>query len=294
MELYARPNQDPSRPCMVTAALSGVVANRAQCPAIPYTPEEYAAEAKRAYEAGAAAVHIHARTPDGAPSFEVQDYRAIRDAIVAESPVIVNFSTGALDVSVEKRLAYLDAVRPAVAALNMGSMNYAKYNAKKKGFVFDFVFPNPFSEIRALLEGMNAAGIKPECECFDAGHVGSLYPLIDMGLLRPPFQVSLIMGVIGGVPGTVAQLMRQVELLPPDSDWEVIALSLDQWRLLAAGAAIGGNVRVGLEDNFYLSPGVMAKSNGELVEKAVRMVRDQGRAVATVEECRARLGLQHP
>ncbi|MDP2316747.1 MAG: 3-keto-5-aminohexanoate cleavage protein [Pseudomonadota bacterium] len=293
MDLYARPNQDPSRPCMVTAALSGVVANRAQCPAIPYTPEEYAAEAKRAYEAGAAAVHLHARSPEGAPSFEVVDYQAIRDAIVAECPVIINFSTGALDVSIEKRLAYLTAVKPAVAALNMGSMNYAKYNQKKKGFVFDFVFPNPFSEIRALLEGMNAAGIKPECECFDAGHVGSLYPLIDMGLLAPPFQVSLIMGVIGGVPGTVSQLMRQVELLPPDSDWEVIALSLDQWRLLAAGAAMGGNVRVGLEDNFYLSPGQMASSNGDLVAKAVRMVRDQGREVATVEQCRERLGLVH-
>jgi uncharacterized protein (DUF849 family) len=293
MDLYARPNLDPARACMVTCALSGVVANRAQCPAIPYTPEEYAAEAKRAYDAGAAAVHIHARTPDGSPSFEIEDYAAIRDAIVAACPVIINFSTGAVDVSVEKRLAYLHAVKPAVAALNMGSMNYAKYNPKKKGFVFDFVFENPFAEIRALLEGMNAAGIKPECECFDAGHVGSLFPLIDMGLLKPPFQVSLIMGVIGGVPGTTAQLLRQVELLPPDSDWEVISLSSDQWRMLAAGASMGGNVRVGLEDNFYVQPGQMARSNGELVEKAVRMVRDQGRPIATVAECRDRLGLVH-
>lgn len=293
MDLYAKPNQDPSRPCMITCALSGVVANRAQCPAIPYTPEEYAAEAKRAYEAGAAAVHIHARKPDGTPSFEVEDYRAIRDAIVAACPVIVNFSTGAVDVSVEKRVAYLDAVKPAVAALNMGSMNYAKYHPKRKDFVFDFVFQNPFSEIRALLAAMNEAGIKPECECFDLGHVGSLYPLIDMGALKPPFQVSLILGVIGGIPGTVANLQHAVDQLPPGTDWEVIGLSLDQWRLLAAAAAIGGNVRVGLEDNFYLAPGQMAKSNGELVEKAARMVRDQGRAVATVEECRQRLGLVH-
>lgn len=294
MSLYNRPNQDPSRPCMITAALSGVVANRAQCPAIPYTPEEYAAEAKRAYEAGAAAVHIHARSPDGTPSFEVQDYRNIRDAIVAECPVIINFSTGAVDVSVEKRLEYLREVKPAVAALNMGSMNYAKYNEKKKSFVFDFVFQNPFSEIRAFLAAMNELGIKPECECFDAGHVGSLHPLIDMGLLKPPFQVSLIMGVVGGVPGTVPNLIHQVEGLPPQSDWEIISLSLDQWRMLAAGAAIGGNVRVGLEDNFYLSPGVMAKSNGELVAKAARMVTDQGRTLASVSECRDRLGLLHP
>jgi len=292
--VYAKPNQDPSRAAMITCALSGVVANRAQCPAIPYTPEEYAAEARRAYEAGAAAVHIHARTPTGEPSFEVEDYRAIRDAIVAECPVIINFSTGAVGVSVEKRLAYLDAVRPAVAALNMGSMNYAKWSDKRRDFVFDFVFQNPIAEIRALLAAMNEWQIRPECECFDTGHVGTLYPLIEMGMLRAPVQVSLIMGVVGGIPGTVENLMHQVGQLPPGSDWEVISLSLDQWRLLAAAAAIGGNVRVGLEDNFYLSPGQMARSNGELVEKAARMLRDIGRPIAGVDECRARLGLAYP
>lgn len=292
--MYAKPNQDPSRAAMITCALSGVVANRAQCPAIPYTPEEYAAEARRAYEAGAAAVHIHARTPTGEPSFEVEDYRAIRDAIVAECPVIINFSTGAVGVSVEKRLAYLDAVRPAVAALNMGSMNYAKWSEKRRDFVFDFVFQNPIAEIRALLAAMNEWQIRPECECFDTGHVGTLYPLVEMGMLRAPVQVSLIMGVVGGIPGTVENLMHQVGQLPTGSDWEVISLSLDQWRLLAAAAAIGGNVRVGLEDNFYLSPGQMARSNGELVEKAARMLRDIGRPIAGVAECRARLGLAYP
>ena len=167
MRLYDGPNSHPDRPCMITCALSGVVANRAQCPAIPYTPEEYAAEARRAWEAGAAAVHIHARTPDGNPSFEIEDYRAIRDAITAACPVIINFSTGAVDISVEKRLEYLRTCLPAVAALNMGSMNYAKYHEKRKDFVFDFVFQNPIAEIRQFLEAMNASGIKPELECFD-------------------------------------------------------------------------------------------------------------------------------
>lgn len=288
-----RTEADPSRPAMITAALSGVVADRRQCPAIPYTPEEYAAEARRAYEAGAAAVHVHARTPDGKPSFEAVDYRAIRDAIVAECPVIVNFSTGAVGVSVERRVAYLEAVPPAVAALNMGTMNYAKYSEKRREFVFDLLFANPLAEIRALLEAMNRLGIRPECECFDLGHVGTLAPLLDMGLLRGPVQVSLILGVVGGIPGTVANLVHAVGQLPPESDWEVIALSLDQWRLLAAAAAMGGNVRVGLEDNFYLAPGEMARSNGELVAKAARMLRDIGRPIATVAECRARLGLVH-
>lgn len=278
---------------MITCALSGVVANRAQCPAIPYTPEEYAEEARRAYEAGAAAVHIHARTPTGEPSFEVEDYRNIRDAIVATCPVIINFSTGAFDVSVEKRIAYLDAVKPAVAALNMGSMNYAKYSEKRRDFVFEFVFQNPISEIRAFLAAMNAAKIRPECECFDLGHVGTLYPLMEMGLLEQPLQVSLIMGVVGGIPGTVENLVHEVGQLPPGADWEVISLSLDQWRLVSAAAAIGGNVRVGLEDNFYLSPGHMAKSNGELVDKCARMLRDIGRPIATVEQCRERLQLTH-
>lgn len=285
--------EDPSRPAMITCALSGVVADRAQCPAIPYTPEEYASEAKRAYEAGAAAVHIHARSPDGRPSFEIADYQAIRDAIVAECPVIINFSTGAVGVSVEKRLAYLHAVKPAVAALNMGSMNYAKFSEKRRDFVFDFVFANPIAEIRALLRGMNEAGIRPECECFDLGHVGTLAPLLETGELRAPFQVSLILGVVGGLPGTVANLAHAVAQLPAGADWEIIGLSLDQWRLLAAGAALGGNVRVGLEDNFYLSPGEMARSNGDLVAKAARMLRDVGRPIATVAECRERLGLIH-
>ena len=287
-------SEAPSRPAMITCALSGVVASRAQCPAIPYTPEEYAAEALRAYEAGAAAVHIHARTPDGAPSFEVEDYRRIRDAIVAACPVIINFSTGALGVSVEKRLAYLQAVLPAVAALNMGSMNYAKYSERRRDFVFDFVFANPISEIRALLAGMVEAEIRPECECFDLGHVGTLAPLIEMGALPPVFQVSLILGVVGGIPGTVANLVHAVNQLPAEADWEVVALSTDQWRLLAGGAALGGNVRVGLEDNFYVEPGVMARSNGDLVEKAARMLRDIGRPLADVATCRARLGLVHP
>ena len=173
----------------------------------------------------------------------------------------------------------------------MGSMNYAKYNPEKHKFVFEFVFANPFSEIIQIVKSMNEGGVKPEMECFDSGHVGNIYPLIDMGLLKAPYQVSLIMGVLGGVPATVESLIAQVNMLPPQSDWEVIGVGIDQWRMVAAAIGIGGNVRVGLEDNFYTAPGKMAGSNGELAEKAVRMVRDQSREPATVEECRKRLGL---
>jgi 3-keto-5-aminohexanoate cleavage enzyme len=291
--LWIKDNQDFERSCMITCALSGVVANRDQCPSIPYTPEDYAAEAKRAYEAGAAVVHIHARTREGIPSYEIEDYRNIYEAVTAACPIIINFSTGAINITTQQKIAHIKAVKPAIGALNMGSMNYAKYNSEKKRFVFEFVFPNPFSEIMEIVRAMNEVRTKPELECFDLGHVGNSFPLIDMGLLQPPYQYSLIMGVLGGIPPTTPNLVRMVELLPAGSDWEVIGISLDQWRLVAAAIGLGGNIRVGLEDNFYLSPGIMAKSNGDLVEKAARMVRDQGREPATVEECRTRLKLDN-
>jgi len=291
--VWIKEKQNFERPCMITCALSGVVANRAQCDGIPYTPEEYATEARRAYEAGAAVVHIHARTPEGLPSYAVEDYRNIYDAVTAACPIIINFSTGAINITTQQKIAHIQAIKPAIGALNMGSMNYAKYNAAKKSFVFEFVFPNPFSEIGQIVQAMNEVQTKPEMECFDMGHIGNSYPLVDMGLLKPPYQYSLIMGVLGGIPPTLPNLVRMVDLLPPNSDWEVIGVSLDQWRLAAAAIGMGGNIRVGLEDNFYLGPGVMARSNGDLVEKAARMVKDQCRDVATVEECRRRLGLVH-
>lgn len=290
--LWIRENQDYEKSCIITCALSGVVANRDQCPAIPYTPEEYAEEARRAYEAGAAIVHIHARRPDGTPSYEVEDYKNIYHAITSVCPVLINFSTGAIGIPLEKKMAHFVALRPEIAALNMGSMNYAKYNPQKKRFVFDFVFQNPFSEIVALVKAMGDVGVRPEMECFDSGHVGNCYPLIDMGILKPPYQFSLIMGVLGGIPPTVPNLVHMTTLLPPNSEWEVIGISLDQWRMVAAAIGLGGNVRVGLEDNFYLEPGLMARSNGELVEKAARMVRDQGREIATVQEAIDRLRLR--
>jgi len=291
--LWIRENQNFERSCMITCALSGVVANREQCPAIPYTPEEYAKEAKRAYEAGAAVVHIHARKPNGTPSYDVQDYRNIYEAIISACPVIINFSTGAIKATTEQKISHIKEIKPAIGALNMGSMNYAKYNTKKKDFVFDFVFPNPFKEILEILKAMKTVGTKPEMECFDTGHVANTFPLIDMGLLEPPYQYSLILGVVGGIPPTVSNLLKMVDALPPASDWEVIGISHDQWRLVAGAIGIGGNVRVGLEDNFYMEEGKMAKSNGELVEKAARMIIDQGRKVATVQECRERLKLIH-
>jgi 3-keto-5-aminohexanoate cleavage enzyme len=276
-------------PVIITCAISGAVANRDQCPAIPYTPEEYAAEARRAVDAGASMIHIHARTREGAPSYEVADFRAITEAIEAEADAVVNYSTGAIGVPVEKRVAYLRELRPDVAALNMGSMNYAKYSRSRRDFVFAMVFANPFDEIVALLEAMNELGIKPEHECFDLGHLGSLEPLVHKGVLHEPLHVSCVMGVLGGVPPTARNLAAMVDNVPAGSHWGLIGVSRHQWTLLAAALALGGSVRVGLEDNFYLPGGEMARSNGDLVERAARMARDAGRRVATVDEARAML-----
>jgi len=279
-------------PVIVTAALTGVIATRDQCPAIPYTPREIGEEARRSAEAGAAIVHIHARTPEGGPDWSLETFAEIFAEVRARTDVIVNFSTGAVGVSPEDRVAHIRRLRPEMAALNMGSMNYAIYSEKKKAFYHDHVFANPFRDIQFFLEAMNAAGVRPEMECFDAGHIANTRPLIDMGVLRPPYQFSLIMGVLGGIPGTTRQLVNQVESLPAGSHWQVIGIGLKQWSLAAAAITLGGNVRVGLEDNFYIEEGRMAGSNGELVDKASRLVHEIGGRVAGTAEARALLGLE--
>src|SRR6266581_5019472 len=280
-------------PVVITCAISGALANREQCPAIPYTPEEYGAEARRIVDEGGTMIHIHARKADGTPSYEIEDFQAITDAIRAQvgDEVIVNFSTGTIGVPVAKRVEYLRACPPEVAALNMGSMNYAKYSRARRDFVFKMVFANPFDEIIELLEAMNELRIKPEHECFDIGHVGSLAPLIDMGVLRPPLLVDCVMGVTGGIPPTARNLAAMVENIPAGAHWGVIGISRDQWMLVAAALTLGGSIRVGLEDNLYLPNGEMASSNGELIAKARALTEDLGRRPATVQEARAILNI---
>ena len=283
-------------PVIISCSISGAIANREQCPAIPYTPEEYAAEARRAVDEGASQIHIHARCTDGVPSYEIEDFRAITEAILAEvGDVIVNYSTGAIGVPIEKRLAYLRELKPDVAALNMSSMNYAKYSKRRKDFVFKAVFENSFDTIIEFLSAFRELGIKPEHECFDAGHVANLDPLIDMGLIDEPHQISLVMGVTGGIRPTTRNIPFMAEQIPggPErgANWQVIGVSRAQWKLLATSLTLGGNVRAGLEDNLYLPDGEMARSNGDLIAKARQMAEDVGRRAATVAEAREMLGV---
>jgi 3-keto-5-aminohexanoate cleavage enzyme len=277
-------DQKPKEKVIVTAALTGVLATRKQCPYIPYTAQEIADEAVRSYEAGASIVHIHAREDDGSASWRPELFEEIATKIRAKCPVILNFSTGGIGSSIQERSRHIPRVKPVMAALNMGSMNYSIYSSRQKKFLMHGVFLNPFEEIDYLLKLMSENGVIPELECFDAGHICNADPFIDMGILKPPFHFSLIMGVTGGISATPQNLRNQVGLLPEGSQWQLIGISKEQWPLIELSLELGGHIRVGLEDNFYLPGGEMAKSNAELVQVAVKKVRERGQKIATVEE----------
>ncbi|MBF0491755.1 MAG: 3-keto-5-aminohexanoate cleavage protein [Deltaproteobacteria bacterium] len=276
---------------IITCALTGVLAKKEQCSAIPYSPVEIAEEARRAYDAGASVVHIHARTPEGAASWEPNVFGEIKAEIQRRCPVILNFSSGGIGLPIQERTPHIVQHKPEIAALNMGSMNYAIYSSKQKKFYHDFVFANPFRDIQYCLEQINLAGALPELECFDCGHVANAQPFIDMGLLKMPAHFSLILGVLGGISTRAGNLAAMAANVPEGSHWEVIGIGRDQWRLIEEALALGGDIRVGLEDNFYLPSGEMATSNADLVNVAVKKILERGRSVASLEEARGILGL---
>ena len=277
----------PKKKVIITASLTGVLANRSQCPYIPYTPEEIAEEGRRAVDAGASILHIHARKDNGAPAYDVETYARIHEEVQKRCPdVIINYSTGAIGISNEERIHQIDALKPDMAALNMGSMNYAIYSKQAKQFYHDFVFQNPFKDIIFFLERMKAAGTRPEMEVFDNGHINNAMPLIDMGLIPKPYTFSFVMGVLGGIPATTENLVHQSRSVPEGSHWQVIGIGRKQWALIAVATTLGGHVRAGLEDNFYLPKGEMAKSNGELIAAAADLVRMVGGEPATIAEAR--------
>ena len=276
---------------ILTCALTGVLAKKEQCPAIPYSPVEIAEEAKRAYDAGASVVHIHARTPEGGPSWESAVFGEIKKEIQKRCPLTLNFSSGGIGLPIQERTRHITEHRPEIAALNMGSMNYAIYSRKNKQFYHDYVFANPFKDIQFCLEQIHAAGSIPELECFDLGHIGNAEPFLDMGTLKAPAHFSLILGVLGGISTRAGNLACMAANLPPGSHWEVIGIGREQWRLLGEALDLGGELRVGLEDNFYLPNGEMARSNGDLVALAAKMVRERGKQVADVAAARRILGI---
>lgn len=277
---------------ILSAALTGAATNRSHCPYIPYTPEELGLEARRAVDAGASIVHIHAREENGMPSWRTEVFEEISVEVRKHCPdVIINYSTGAIGLTVEERIRHLPATQPDMAAFNMGSMNYAIYSKRNKQFIWNDVFENSFDTMIKVVECMNENQICPEMECFDTGHIRNAEPLKEMGLLPDNACYSLVMGVMGGIAATPENLLHQIKQVPEGSFWQAIVISRKQWQLAAIAAAMGGNFRVGLEDNFYLPNGEMAKSNGELVEAGVKLAELIGREIASIEETRSMLNI---
>ncbi|MCI5056991.1 MAG: 3-keto-5-aminohexanoate cleavage protein [Flavobacteriales bacterium] len=275
---------------ILSAALTGAATNRKHCPYLPYTPKEIAQEAKRAVDAGASIVHIHAREDDGQPSWRTEVFQQISEEVRTLCPeVIINYSTGALDLPVQERIKHLPVTKPDMAAFNMGSMNYALFSKSKKDFLISGVFENSFETMIKVVTAMNENDVCPEMECFDTGHIRNAQPLREMGLLPDHACYSLVMGVLGGIPATTPNLMHQISQVPEGSFWQVIAISRKQWQMAAVACTMGGNFRVGLEDNFYLPDGNMAKSNGECVEAGVKLARMMSREIATISEAREML-----
>ena len=278
---------------IISAALTGAATNRSHCPHLPYTPKELGEEAKRAVDAGASIVHIHAREDNGMPSWRTEVFQEIQQEVRKHCPdVIINYSTGAIGISIQERLAHLPLTRPEMAAFNMGSMNYAIFSKRRKQFLWNAIFENSFDTMKTVVETMNAHKICPEMECFDTGHIRNAEPLREMGLIPDNACYSLVMGVLGGIPATPENLIHQIRQVPKDAYWQAIVISRKQWKLAALATVMGGNIRVGLEDNFYLPNGEMAKSNGELVEQASSLVRMIGREPATIAEAREWLNIE--
>jgi 3-keto-5-aminohexanoate cleavage enzyme len=269
---------------IVTCAVVGAEVTRAQSPAIPYTPEEIAAAALEAWRAGAAVVHLHARHPDGRPSQEASHFREIVDRIrSAGCDVVIQCSTGgAVGMGVEERLGSL-VPGAEMATLNMGTMNFG-----------DDVFVNARPDIVRIAGRIRERGLLAECEVYDAGMLETLRWLLDRDLLARPYHVQFVLGVPGGMSGTERNLRFLVEGLPEPAHWTVAGIGRFEMPMAEAALRLGGHVRVGLEDNLYLSKGVPARGNGELVEAAMRLVRAAGREPATPARAREILGLPSP
>jgi 3-keto-5-aminohexanoate cleavage enzyme len=270
-----------SRKVIITVAPTGSIPTRENNPNLPITAEEVAEETKRSYDAGAAVVHIHARDPDtGKPTSDINVFRAYLSAIRDACPIITQITTGGgattLGLSPEERLRPVEELRPDSASLNAGSMNFGRR-----------LFPNTPDIMELYAKRMKELKVLPEFEAYDLSMTQNVDHWIrQAGILDPPYQFSFVMGVVGGIPATFKNLLALKESIPPDYTWQAIGIGRDQIPMGIMGALLGGNLRVGFEDNVYLSKGVLAKSNAELVEKAARIIRELGFEVASVDDAR--------
>jgi len=265
---------------ILTAAIVGAEITRAQTPHLPITADEIADEAARCRDAGVAVIHLHVRNPDGTPSQSSELFGRAIEAIRKKTDVIVQTSTGgAVGMSIDERAGPL-ACRPEMATLNCGTLNFG-----------DDVFINTRSEIRDLARRIEQAGSIPELECYEVGHIDEALSLVSEGLLRPPLHFQFVLGVPGGIGAREEIIRFMAAQVPAGSTWAVAAVGRHQKPMTEAALRLGGHVRVGLEDNIYLSKGVLAEGSAPLVTRAAAFARSIGRSVASPERARAMLGL---
>lgn len=267
-------------PLIVTVAPVGAELTPEQTPHLAVTPQQLGEVARKVREAGASIVHVHCRTDEGENTHEVARFRAAYEAIRAQSDLIVQFSTGgAIGMTPDQRASVLQ-LRPEMATLTCGSVNFG-----------DDIFENSFPIMRGILAKMREFDVRPELEIFDKGHIANARKLEREGLLEFPQHVDFVLGVPGGLDASVQNLCDLVDALPAGCSWSVAGIGRMQLPLAMAAMAMGGHVRVGLEDNIYYSKGRLA-TNEELVARVVRIAGELGRPVATPEQARAMLGIR--
>lgn len=267
---------------IITAAICGAEVTKEQNPAVPYTVEEIVREAKSAVDAGAAIVHLHVRRDDGTPTQDKARFKECIDAILKVCPdvIIIPSTGGAVGMTAEERLQPTE-LPIEMATLDCGTCNFG-----------DEVFENTMPMMRAFGKRMMENSIKPEYECFEMGHLDTIVNMVRKGQVPgAPMQFNFVLGVPGCTPATVGNLVWLVNAIPAGSTWTATGIGRHEFTLAAPAIAMGGHVRVGFEDNLYIEKGVLAKSNGELVAKVVRIAKELGREVATSAEARIILGL---
>ncbi len=266
---------------IITAAICGAEVTKEQNPNVPYTVEEIVREAKSAVDAGAAIVHLHVRFDDGTPTQSRDRFQECTEAI--PDVILIPSTGGAVGMTPDERLQSTDTNPvPEMATLDCGTCNFG-----------DEIFDNTMPTMRAFGKRMIERGIKPEYECFEMGHLDTILTMARKGQVPgDPMQFNFVLGVPGCTPATVANLCWLVNGIPAGSTWTVTGVGRNAFPMAAAAIAMGGNVRVGFEDNLYLEKGVLAKSNGELVAKVVRIAKELGRGIATSAEARQILGLK--
>ena len=296
---------------IVTAAITGSIHTPTMSSDLPISPDEIVEEAHRAYEAGAAVVHVHVRNPEtGQPSADPNLFGDVLSKIKSKCNVVICTTTGGgMGQTTEQRVAVVQTYSPELASLNAGSMNFALFPVleKIKEFKYDwepqflsmtedFIFPNTFKPLKEFSQYFSEENTKPEFEVYDAGMLNNLAFLIDRGLVKKPIYIQFVLGILGGMQATINNLVflhnSAREIMGDDFQWSVCAAGKNQFRMCNASLLMGGYTRVGLEDNLYLEKGVMAKSSAEQVEKIIRIAKEHGIEPASPDEARQILNLK--